>query len=183
VLLESLSGVERAVLFLLREVFDYDYAEIASLVGKSEVNCRQISRRARRSVTARRPRLESSPEQEERLMGSFLEACFGGDMEGLLALLSEDITLWSDGGGKVHAALNPIRGSDKVARFLLGILSKAPPGFAVRRTRINGQPGIVGYYADRQPQSVTTFDVAEERIRAICISVNPEKVQNIPPLR
>jgi RNA polymerase sigma-70 factor (ECF subfamily) len=88
VLLESLSWVERAVLFLLREVVDYDYTKIASLIGKSEVNCRQISRRARRSVAARRPRIESSPEQEERLMGSFLEACFGGDMEGLLALLS-----------------------------------------------------------------------------------------------
>ncbi len=115
-------------------------------------------------------------------MGSFLEACFDGDMEGLLALLSEDITLWSDGGGKVRAALNPIRGSDKVARFLLGILSKASPGLVVRRTWINGQPGIIGYYADGRPQSVTTFDLAQERVQAIRILVNPEKLKNIPPL-
>ena len=182
VLLESLSPVERAV-FLLREVFDYDYDEISRLVGKSEANCRQIARRARQSVAARRPRFESSPEQEERLMGSFLEACMGGDMEGLLELLAEDITLWSDGGGKVRAALNPIHGSDKVARFLLGILSKAPPGLVVRRARINGQPGIIGYYADGQPQSVTTLDVADERIRAIRILVNPEKLKNVPRLR
>ncbi len=182
VLLESLSPIERAV-FLLREVFDYDYDEISRLVGKSEANCRQIARRARQSVAARRPRFERSPEQEERLTERFIRACSSGDMEGLLELLSDDITLWSDGGGKVHAALNPIRGSDKVARFLLGILGKAPPGFVVRRARINTQPGIVCYYTDRQPQSVTTFDVAQERIQAICILVNPEKLQNIPPLR
>jgi RNA polymerase sigma-70 factor, ECF subfamily len=182
VLLESLTPPERAV-FLLRGVFDYDYGEISRLVGKSEANCRQIAHRAQRSIAARRPRLESTPEQEERLTGSFLEACMDGDMEGLLGLLTEDITLWSDGGGKVRAALNPIRGSDKVARFLLGVLSKAPPGLVVRQTRVNGQPGIIGYYADGQPQSVTTFDVAEERIRAIRILVNPEKLRNIPNLR
>ena len=116
-------------------------------------------------------------------MGSFLEACMGGDMKGLLGLLAEDITLWSDGGGNVRAALNPIHGSDKVAQFLLGILSKAPPGLVVRWARINGQPGIIGYYADGNPQSVTTLDVTEERIRAIRILVNPEKLKNVPPLR
>jgi RNA polymerase sigma-70 factor (ECF subfamily) len=182
VLLESLTPTERAV-FLLREVFDYDYGEISRLVGKSEANCRQIAHRAREYVAARRPRFERSPEQEERLTGSFLEACMGGDMEGLLELLAEDIVLWSDGGGKAHAALNPIHGSDRVARFFLGILGKTPPGLVVRQTRVNGQPGIIGYYADGQPQSVTTFDIAGERIRAIHILVNPEKLGNIPRLR
>jgi RNA polymerase sigma-70 factor, ECF subfamily len=179
VLLESLTPVERAV-FLLREVFDYDYAEIASLVGKSEDNCRQISRRARQSVAARRPRFESSPEQEERLMDSFLEACMSGDMESLLALLSEDSTLWSDGGGKTRAALRPIYGADRVARFFSGILRKAPSGLVVRRASINGRPGFVGYFEDGSPQSVTTFDVAEGTIRAIRIVVNPEKLRNVP---
>jgi RNA polymerase sigma-70 factor, ECF subfamily len=179
VLLESLTPVERAV-FLLREVFDYDYAEIASLVGKSEDNCRQISRRARQSVAARRPRFESSPEQEERLMDSFLEACMSGDMESLLALLSEDSTLWSDGGGKTRAALRPIYGADRVARFISGILRKAPSGLVVRRASINGRPGFIGYFEDGSPQSVTTFDVAEGTIRAIRIVVNPEKLRNVP---
>jgi RNA polymerase sigma factor (sigma-70 family) len=110
VLLESLTPVERAV-FLLREVFDYEYAEIASLVGKSEANCRQISRRARQSVAATRPRFESSPQQEERLIESFLQASLSGDMEALLALLSDDVTLYSDGGGRTRAALNPIYGA------------------------------------------------------------------------
>ena len=181
VLLESLSPVERAV-FLLREVFDYDYEEIADLVGKSEANCRQIARRARQSVAARRPRFEHSPEQEERLAKSFIEACMEGDMEALLEMLSEDITLYSDGGGKARAALRPIHGVNNVARFLFGIVRKAPPGLVFRRTRINGQPGIVGYYADGRPQSVTTLEVAEGRIRAIHIVVNPEKLQNIPQM-
>ena len=181
VLLESLTPVERAV-FLLREVFDYDYAEIAPLVGKSEDNCRQISRRARRSVAARCPRFESSPEQEERLMDSFLEACMSGDMEGLLALLSEDATLWSDGGGKTRAALNPIYGADRVARFFFGILRKAPPGLVVRRASVNGRPGFIGYFEDGRPQSVTTFDVAEGSIQGIRLVVNPEKLGSVPPL-
>ena len=179
VLLESLSPVERAV-FLLREVFGYEYAEIAPLVGKTESNCRQIARRARGSVAARRPRFESSPEQEERLMGSFLEACARGDMEGLVSLLSEDATLWSDGGGRTRAALNPIRGATRVTRFLSGILRKAPPGFAVRQVGINGRPGFVGYFGDGSPQSVGTIEVAGGKIRAIRLVVNPEKLANIP---
>ena len=139
VLLESLNPTELAV-FLLREVFDYDYDETSRLVGKGEENCRQIARRARQYVAARRPRFESSLEQEELLMGTFLEACFGGDMEGLLALLSEDVSFWSDGGGKTLAALNPIHGAEKVARFFSGILCKAPPGLTVRRASISGRP-------------------------------------------
>jgi RNA polymerase sigma-70 factor (ECF subfamily) len=151
VLLESLNPTER-VLFLLREIFDYDYDEISHLVGKSEAKCRQIARRARQSVAALRPRFERSPEQEEQLIARFVEASTSGDMEGLLGLLSEDVTLWSDGGGKTRAALNPIYGADKVARFLSGILRKAPPGCTVRQTQIYGQPGLVGYFADGRPQ-------------------------------
>ena len=181
VLLESLTPVERAV-FLLREVFGYEYAEIASLVGKSEANCRQISRRARQSVAARRPRFESSPKQEERLMEGFLQASLEGDMEALLALLSEDVILYSDGGGKTRAALRPIYGADKVARFLTGILSNIPPDFAVRQTRINGRPGLVGYFGDGSPQSVVSIEVAEGSIMAIRIVVNPEKLGSVPPL-
>ena len=181
VLLESLTPIERAV-FLLREVFDYEYAEIAALVGKSEANCRQISRRARQSVAARRPRFESSPQQEERLMEGFLQASLGGDMVALLELLSDDVTLYSDGGGKTRAALRPIYGADKVARFLTGILSNIPPDFTVRRTRVNGRPGLVGYFGDSSPQSVVTLEVAEGGIRAIRLGVNPEKLGNVPPL-
>ena len=181
VLLESLTPVERAV-FLLREVFGYEYAEVASLVGKSEANCRQISRRARQSVAARRPRFESSPEQEKRLMDGFLKASLSGDMEALLALLSEDVTLYSDGGGKTRAPLRPVHGPDNVVRFLAAILQKTPPDFTVRRTGINGKPGFVSYLGDGSPQSVVTIDVAEGSIKAIRLLVNPEKLASVPPL-
>jgi len=181
VLLESLTPVERAV-FLLREVFGYEYAEIASFVGKSEANCRQISRRARQAVVARRPRFESSPEQEERLMEGFLEASLAGNMEVLLALLSDDVILYSDGGGKARAALNPIFGSENVVRFLTAILGEIPPDFAVRRTRVNGRPGLVGYFGDGSVQSVSSIEVSDGTITAIRLVVNPEKLQNVPPL-
>src|ERR687893_399015 len=115
-------------------------------------------------------------------MGSFLQACAGGDMEALFSLLSEDVILWSDGGGKVKAALNPIRGADKVIRWFAGVLQKTPPGLTFRTASVNGRPGAVGYYADGSPQSVVTLDVEGEGIRAIHFIVNPEKLENIPPL-
>ena len=179
VLLESLNPVERAV-FILREVFDYDYDEIARIVGKSEANCRQIAHRARQSVAARRPRFERSPEQEERLTQQFVEACMNGHMEGLISLLSEDVTLWSDGGGKVAAAPHPIHGPERVARFLLGVLRTVPPGFFARPTWVNGGPGVVGY-VDGHPTSVVALDVADGRLRGVRIVVNPEKLQAVPP--
>jgi RNA polymerase sigma-70 factor (ECF subfamily) len=179
VLLESLNPVERAV-FLLREVFDYDYEEISRIVDKSEANCRQIARRARQSVTARRPRFEHSREQEERLTRRFLEACTSGDMEGLVSLLSEDVTLWSDGGGKVAAAPYPIHGPERVARFLLGVLRTVPPGFSAHPTRINGGSGVAGY-VNGQPTGVVALDVAEGHIRGVRIVVNPDKLRTIPP--
>jgi hypothetical protein len=151
-------------------------------VGKSEDNCRQIARRARQSGAARRPYFERSPEQEERLTRQFVEACAGGDTEGLLELLSDDITVWSDGGGKVAAARHPIHGPDRVAGFFLGLLGKAPPSFAVRQTWINGQAGIIGHL-DGCPLNALTFDVADGRIQAIRFVVNPKKLRALPPLR
>lgn len=179
VLLESLNPVERAV-FLLREVFDYGYEEISGIVGKSEANCRQIARRARSAVASRRPRFEHSPEQEERLTRQFVETCMSGDMEELVGLLSDDVTLWSDGGGKVAAATYPIHGPERVARFLIGVLRTVPPGFHVHLTRINGGPGVIGYVEGR-PTSVVALDVADGRLISVRIVVNPEKLQAIPP--
>jgi RNA polymerase sigma-70 factor, ECF subfamily len=179
VLLESLNPVERAV-FLLRQVFDYDYGEISQIVGKSEANCRQIARRARQSVAARRPRFERSREQGEQLTRQFVEACTCGDMEGLLGILSEDVTLWSDGGGKVAAAPYPIHVPERVARFLLGVLRTVLPGFFTRPAQVNGEPGVVGY-VDGRPTSVVALDVANDRLRGVRIVVNPEKLRTIPP--
>ncbi len=176
-LLETLSPTERAV-FLLREIFDYDYDEIGQIVHKSPVNCRQIVRRARQTLAAKRPRFSPSPQQQEQLVTQFLHACTKGNMQGLLSLLAEDITVYSDGGGKVQAARTPIHGPALVIRFLLGISSKQTPNYSVRVTNINGQTGILRY-RDGLPQSAITFDIADERIQAIYIVVNPDKLTRI----
>ena len=148
-LMETVSPTERAV-FLLHEVFDYDYGEISNVLGKTEVNCRQILTRARQRISASRPRFESSPQQEQRLMDQFRRVSLDGDLQGLIALLADDITLYSDGGGKVAAALRPIHGADRVARFIQGAVRTRVCG-------INGQPGIVSYI-DGRPQSVLVMD-------------------------
>ena len=114
--LESLSPVERAA-YLLRRVFDYNYIEIAKILGKSEPNCRQLVSRAEQRVFDRRPRFEADPAEAERLTDEFLQACATGELEGLVQLLAADAILYSDGGGKVAAALAPIRGADKIALF------------------------------------------------------------------
>lgn len=180
VLLESLNPVERAV-FLLREVFDYDYAEIARIVGKSEVNCRQIASRARRHVKAQRPRFDPSPEEQEELTIQFMETCANGDMSGLVELLADEVTLWTDGGGKAVAALNPIHGAQRVAQFLLGIIRKAPPNLVPRRAWVNGHPGLV-IYVDNQPINVLTLDITEDRIHSIHVVANPDKLKHVPAL-
>src|SRR5262249_15057440 len=173
--------LERAV-FLLHDVFAYDYAEIARIVGKSEANCRQLGHRARDYVAARRPRFDPSVEQQERLTRQFLQACTTRDLPGLVATLADDITLWSDGGGKVRAAPRPIHGADAVSRFLLGVLPKAPPGIETRPARVNGQPGLLSYL-DGQPIAVLLFDIADGRIQGLRFVVNPEKLQHLaaPP--
>jgi RNA polymerase sigma-70 factor (ECF subfamily) len=177
VLLESLTPLERAV-FLLHDVFAYDYAEIARIVGKSEANCRQLGHRARDYVAARRPRFDPSVEQQERLTRQFLQACTTGDLPTLVATLADDITLWSDGGGKVRAAPRPIHGADAVGRFVLGILRKAPPELETRPARVNGQPGLVSY-VDGEPIGVLLFDIADDLIRALRLVVNPDKLEHL----
>ncbi len=177
VLLESLTPVERAV-FLLHDVFGYDFAEIARIVGKSEANCRQLARRARGYVESRRPLFEPSAAQQDRLTREFLRACTTGDLPGLVATLADDITLWSDGGGKVAAARQPIHGRDAVARLLIGIVRKAPAGLDTRFARVNGQPGFVSYLEGR-PFVVLLLDVADERIHGVRVVVNPDKLRHL----
>jgi RNA polymerase sigma-70 factor, ECF subfamily len=177
VMLESLSPVERAA-FLLREVFDYEYSEIAAALDKSEAACRQIVKRARESVAERRPRFAPSPEHRDRLTQEFVSACATGDMNALLATLSSDITLFSDGGGKTRAALNPIHGPDRVARFLLGLLAKRPASYRTRPAVINGEPGVISYI-DGRLFSTLTLHVGPSGIEGIFIVLNPEKLARI----
>ncbi len=177
-LLEHLSPVERAV-YLLRQVFDYGYAEIATIVGKSEENCRQIVRRARQHLNTHRTHYDVSVEQREELTHQFIRACASGDMDGLLALLTDEVVLHSDGGGRVPAALNPICEPSKVARGILGVLRKVPPGSISRVVMVNGQPGIVNYL-NGVPYAVVALDSGEGRIREIDLIVNPDKLQHVP---
>jgi RNA polymerase sigma-70 factor (ECF subfamily) len=179
-LLERLNPVERAA-FLLRDVFDYEYAEIAGVVGKTEANCRQMVRRARLRVAESRPRFEVTREQIERLMGRFLRASAEGDMEGLVGLLAKDVTLWSDGGGKVAAALNPIDGPEKVARLVMGLARKMPENTQFRIAWVNGGPGVITYIGGAV-YDVISFEMAEGKVAAVRIVVNPDKLRRVPAL-
>ena len=178
VLLESLTPIERAV-FLLREVFDYEYEEIARMVGKTEANCRQMCSRARLHIRERRPRFDVSKQTQDRLTVEFMQTCASGDLPGLISLLSEDVTVFSDGGGVVTAARKPIQGADHVARFLTGLVKKAGAAhLTVRPTRVNGQPGFITYLNGRL-QNVLALDISDNRICAIYIVVNPNKLRRI----
>jgi RNA polymerase sigma-70 factor (ECF subfamily) len=180
VLLERLTPVERAV-FLLREVFEYEYTEIAAILGQSEVNCRQILKRARQHVSAMRPRFKAPDEKRANLLERFLQARGNGDMEGLLALLAKDVVLHADGGGKAIAVPNLVFGADKVARGALGSLRLLPKNLVSRIMQINGEPGIVSYH-NGKPFSVVTLETGDGLIQAIYIVTNPEKLSHIPEM-
>jgi RNA polymerase sigma-70 factor (ECF subfamily) len=176
-LLEKLSPLERAV-FLLREVFNYDYNEVGRMVDKNPTYCRQLVRRARQHLTSQRPRFEVSPQRQKKLTEQFIQACRQGDLQGLIALLAEDITLWSDGGGQVPAALKPVQGAVKVARLLLNIRRRKPPSTRDDLAEINGQTGML-HFVDHQLCRVYTFDFANDRIQSIYIVGNPDKLKSL----
>lgn len=179
VLLESLAPIERAV-FLLREVFGYEYLEIARIVGKSETNCRQIASRAKEHIAAKRPRYGATREQQEEVTRRFIVACMSGDMQALLSVLAPDVVLEADSGGKVSAARKPIYGAAKVARAVLGILKLLPSDANVELARVNAQPAIIGYTEGR-PFYVTVLDIAEGQIQGIYNVLNPDKLGHLPP--
>jgi RNA polymerase sigma-70 factor (ECF subfamily) len=175
--LESLSPVERAA-YLLKRVFDYDYSEISQILAKPEPSCRQLVSRAEARIHEKRPRFDPDPVQAHRLTAAFLQACSTGDLEGLVQLLAADAILYSDGGGKAPAALAPIRGADRIARFFLGILKKASAAMDVRWVRVNGQPGLV-ILVDGAIWTVLTFDVVDGRIATGFAVRNPDKLSRI----
>jgi RNA polymerase sigma-70 factor (ECF subfamily) len=182
VVLESLTPEERAV-FVLREVFGFSHAEIASSLGKSEPGVRQLAHRAREHVQARRPRFEVDRGQQQEVTRRFLAAAMGGDLDGLLAVLAPDVVLVSDGGGKARAAIRPITGADKVARFIRGIVGRPYDGHQVRditrsRAAINGSPGVV-LTAAGQVLAAVTVTVAGDRVTALQLVVNPDKLRAI----
>ena len=178
VTLESLSPVERAV-FLLHDVFDYGYDEIAEIVGKSRDNCRQLALRARRHVEARRTRFEPSREQREALAGRFFAAINDGDLDGLVTLLAEDAVMTGDGGGKAAARPTPLHGGSKVARFLLGLARFGERHeYTFSFAEINGQPGMLAFERD-QVVAAMTIDIVDGRVTAIHSQANPDKLAHL----
>jgi RNA polymerase sigma-70 factor (ECF subfamily) len=182
VLLESLSPTERAV-FLLHEVFGYDYREIAEITGKSEPNCRQISARARQHVDQGKPRFEASREQRDEVARRFFEAVRGGDLSGLLELLAPDVVTIGDGGGKGRALREPLHGPVRVARFVLGLFRRAQKdGAYAVPALVNGQPGAVAYDCEGRVAGVWTLDIADGLVQTIRSVVNPDKLRHLGPV-
>jgi RNA polymerase sigma-70 factor (ECF subfamily) len=178
VLLESLTPVERAV-FLLREVFDYGYDEIGSVVGKSEDNCRQIAVRARRHVEARRPRFEASRARRDELARRFFAAVGSADASTLVDLLAADVVVYADGGGKGPAFPRPVHGRDRAARVLLGVAAGGVR-LGVIETRlvaVNGQPGAVFLDKEGRVVAVVALDIAEDVVQSVRAISNPEKLR------
>ncbi len=180
VMLETLTPLERAV-FLLREVFDYRFDEIAAMVGKSVVNCRQILHRARVRVKDKRPRFDVDSAEQARLLATFSSACLSGDLSAVIDTLDQDIIFWSDGGGKVPAAQQPVKGAQHVGRLLLGLVRIAGQDAANMTTTaaiINGQPGLIV----REAGQITTafiYHIEFGRIRSIYAVRNPDKVRTL----
>jgi RNA polymerase sigma-70 factor (TIGR02957 family) len=183
VLLESLSPEQRAV-FLLHDVFDYPYHEIARIVGKTEANARQLAARARRHVDERRPRFEATREQQEKLADRFFAAIGDGDMESLEAMLAEDVMLAGDGGGKAPALARALYGARRVARLLAtwGRQAERFGGASFRRVEVNGQPGAIVLDSEDRVIGVIALDVAEGRVQGVRSVVNPEKLQHVGPV-
>jgi RNA polymerase sigma-70 factor (TIGR02957 family) len=180
-LLETLSPVQRAV-FLLRDVFDYEYADIARMVGKSEAACRQIAVRARAHVREGRPRFEVRPQQHERLVERFFAAIEEGDVAGLENVLAEHVTLQGDGGGRVPALARALHGRATVAKTLLNWARAGARagGYTIRRATVNGQPGALIVTAAGAVVAVWALDVVTDRIAAVRSIVNPDKLRHIP---
>jgi RNA polymerase sigma-70 factor (TIGR02957 family) len=191
VVLETLSPLERAV-FVLREAFGLRYAEIADILGRKEEAVRQLGRRARDHVREHRSRFDTDESEQRRVTERFLEATSTGDLEALVAVLSPEVTLVADGGGRALAPRRPIRGADKVARFLLAVATEermarflrsvgSEPIVAdllVRVAPVNGGPGILVVSGDK-PISALVLDVSEGVVRTIHLVVNPEKLAGV----
>ena len=181
-LLERLSPVERAV-FLLHDVFSYDYDEIARIVGKSEDNCRQLAVRARRHVGEHRPRFEASRRKREELAARFFSAVGGGDLDGLVAMLAADAVVYGDSGGTSPSWPRPIVGRDHVVRLLLGIAQQIrQAGISIHPAEVNGQPGARLLAPDGHLVSVFVLDIVDGQVQTVRSVINPDKLRHLGPL-
>jgi hypothetical protein len=179
VLLESLSPRQRAA-FLLREVFAYPYAEVAEIVGTDVDSTRHLVARARDNIQKRRPRYYASRRQREELAQRFFAAAGQGDLPALEALLTQDVSLHSDGGGKVPALARPVNGRERVARTLSnGMSASARFGLRIQVTTVNGQPGAILFDAQNRLAAVIGLDIIDGQIQAIHAIANPDKLRHL----
>jgi hypothetical protein len=183
VLLESLSPEQRAVL-LLHDVFDYGFAEIAAIVGKSEENVRQLATRARRHVEQRRPRFQTTRQQRDELARRFFAAAEQGDLAGLEALLAHDVELTGDGGGKVPALARSLRGRNRVARTVINWVRRVTRlrGVSLRPVEVNGGPGALFLDAQERLIGVCALDIVGGQITSVSGIVNPDKLTHLGPV-
>jgi RNA polymerase sigma-70 factor (ECF subfamily) len=180
--LERLNPVERAV-FLLHDVFGYGYDEIATIVGKSETNCRQLAARARRHVKAEKPRFEASAVQRDALATRFFAAFTQGDLDGLVSMLADDVVAYGDGGGKAPQWTMPVVGADKVARLFVGMGREiATYHISVELHEVNGQPGAVMRTADGELINVFALDIVDGVVQTVRSVINPDKLRHLGPV-
>jgi RNA polymerase sigma-70 factor, ECF subfamily len=179
-LLERLTPAERAV-FLLREVFDYEYDEIAGIVDKSEAACRKLFSRAKDYISANRPRFTPSTEEHRRLLQEFMKAVGSGNLDKLTTLLADDVIFWADGGGKVRgAALQPVHGPSDVAQFVVGITARFMPQNAqIAVVDVNSKPTLLIRHPDGAPAFVVSIEVDGGGIHNIWVIANPDKLKAI----
>jgi RNA polymerase sigma-70 factor (ECF subfamily) len=183
-LLEALAPQERAV-FLLREVFEYEYAEIAEVLGLSAANCRQIFHRAKQHIAERRPRFRPAPERQRELVARFLAATQRGDVQQLASVLAQDVSFIADGGGKVAAARQPVHGRELVIKLLIKLAENAPRAVHAAEhelrliaAEVNGEPAVLFWVRDRL-DTVFSFALGDEQITAIHAVRNPDKLSYI----
>lgn len=175
VLLETLTPLERAV-FLLRQVFEYEYAEIAAIVDKDEVACRQLFSRAKKHIAEHRPRFKPTPEQHRQVLDRFVRAVTDGDVDGLNRMLAEDVTMWADGGGKIKgAATRPLHGREAVARFLMASTQLAAAGYRAEAAEVNGEPAVILRAGDRA-FLVVFIALEQDQVHEVRVIGNPDKL-------
>jgi RNA polymerase sigma-70 factor (ECF subfamily) len=181
VVLESLTPLERAV-FVLHEVFGYPHTDIAGILDRSPAAVRQLARRARAHVQARRPRYRTHPRIRRQATERFLDAALGGDLGALLEILAPQATLWTDGGGKAQAAPRPVRGREKVARALTAYAARSAAGLEIRHHNVNGDAAVVVFQGG-SPRAVMVMDLDAdgEQVREVYLVTNPDKLPAVEP--
>ncbi|WP_214416189.1 RNA polymerase sigma-70 factor [Sphaerisporangium fuscum] len=181
-LLERLSPLERAV-FVLREVFDFGFPEVAAAVGRSEAACRQLVVRARRHMAAGRPRFEADRKEREELASRFFDALREGDVAGLREMLAADVSMVGDGGGKAPQLARAVMGAENVARLLASVFPlMARFDMTVEPNELNGQPGAIVRDRDGKVLHTLALDVLDGRIQAIRLVINPDKLGHLGPV-